>query len=260
VKFKIIIFFLASVFLLTWAEKSYANEEVPHFKVKSANLDLPVVFEDQNISNEIMKVIIEDANLIYNHMTKYKYYPHNKKKEYIVNGKKYECDRYLAMKGPHRHSPDAYQDEFGHLISLDKKDYLVITVKLSNAYKEAFALTQKNSKELSELYKFIDFMNNLANEKINDIPSYFYLYGSAKIDKDQLFNFDKQKFIDSYSQMRFRKPSILELFEGHNDLPEIGIRFLAMTYVFSENGKYMNAFVFVYDEKKWKMLIVYPGT
>lgn len=211
-----------------------------------AGVDLPLIFEDKDLTEQQQLDIYADIVLIYGHFKEHQVYNREDKPNLVqLNQQEYQSIKTLSMKGKGRFFPDDYTktELLGEgfpegatkkhsirpdkIVTIDNEDYLVVPKVLSDAYLEAFEFRDEHQEAFNAINEFVDYVSQGTKE---ELASYdlFWLYGydgmqeqiiklhgeeaykNAEKQAEQI----KQQYLDSNKpeDIYIKEPSVLEYY------------------------------------------------
>lgn len=225
-------------------------------QLEACGLDIPVLFEDQYLSDEVKETVIEDYRLIHGHFKAYLFRSYNSG-EAVVEGKKIQLSYAIDFKEGYRISPDGY--DFNTIaVDLETQDkYLFIYKNLSDAYKRALAIKAKNETAFAKLDEFIDFMNNVNEVKLPDsLDKLLYLPGEAQEFNGPFDENNSAEYRDGYGRYEYKKSSSLEFRTDEEYCDGNLITNIIMVLKSAEPPK-ANEQLVIYHDGRWKFVNIW---
>lgn len=187
-------------------------------QLEKSGLDMPVLFEDQTISEEVKNNVLEDYASLFGHLPEYNRSTRRKPaevkigyKDFKIVGAIYFSDEVL---------PDAYEKDFMLVCvsQASQEEYIYVPKHLSDGYQQVMALKAEHEDAFVKLDEFIYFLNNLAeevkNKNITDLREFINFAQESKIPADYFCPASTQEFVNGYKEYTFKKASLLELRRG----------------------------------------------
>ena len=115
------------------------------------------------------------------------------------------------------------------------------------------ALKKANEEAYRSLPQFVALLNDLTEKEMPAVEDFFYLPGATKKDSEELASAPKQKVVEEYRRFRYTRTSILELrrFEG---------KLMTTVYAKNKDDAHLYQRLVIYDDGRWKIVFVTPGT
>ena len=104
------------------------------------------------------------------------------------------------------------------------------------------------------LSQFIAMLNNMTEAGMPAVKDLFYVPGATKEDiEKEAENANKHKIFEDCRQLRYTWTSILELrkFDG---------KFATLVYTANKDNGQLIEMLAIYDDGRWKLAILRPGT
>jgi len=236
-------------------------------RLQIADIDMPLLFE-RPVRGRLKKVVLADIHLIYGGKG-LSYQRHDwrgRRPDYpsfTINGENYLSVETLQLNGAR--APEVVYENFRHIVKIDGAEYVVIPKELIDAYEKAWKAKNKNPRMYEKLEIFIEWLNaaSLAELRENN-PFWLLGYDGISSDHPQKAAEIKEMVLPKRREdFLFRHPSILEftfvdqeLLEEEDIVGELpqGVT-LAYGYSVEKEGIPFNRSSFIYDGKKWYVLI-----
>lgn len=187
-------------------------------QLEKSGLDMPVLFEDQKISEEVKNNVLGDFASLFGHLPEYNRSTRRKPeevkigyKDFKIVGAIYFSDEVL---------PDAYEKDFMLVCvsQASQEEYIYVPKHLSDGYQQVMALKAEYEGAFLKLDNFINFLNNLEQEvkdkNISDLREFINFAQESKIPADYFCPASMQEFVNGYKEYTFKMASLLELRRG----------------------------------------------
>ena len=238
--------------------------------LKMSSSEMPMVFEDEVASPPVRKIIAEDINLVFGYVKEYRKYPlkaNRNFRTYTVTGEVYESKERIRFLGS-VYKPNIFQESnFGDLVNIQGRDYLVIPKQLIDTYTTAIEFAERNSVAFDSLVDFVDTLNTLGKPTIDQgrLSDMFYFLGwNEDYQKNFLERLENnpQFFANNFGG-KYKKPSILDVtqagwFSAVNQESVSDQDLVVEIYRYSNNGLKIGVFS-VYKNDMWKILVMPTG-
>jgi len=221
----------------------------PDFRLDVNDIDLPVFFQEQSLSEEKKKTILQDYRQILTGLEAQKAY-YSIIQVYGQGDNAIRATKKLKYSASYIKIPDGFEDEFGIVFtSKNGQEQILIPQKLSDAYKDAIRLKLTYQASYDAFPDFIQLMNHLTAEKLPPVRDILYLHGEAQKLADEAVDKTPQDFIEGYGRHRYAPGSLLELTEKDG-------RLMASMYVMDKgSGKRVGEMPIIYDAGRWKIYV-----
>jgi hypothetical protein len=227
-------------------------------RFENGGFDLPIVFEDQNFSESMKRMLLDDYNSVLVGLVPQGRHLKTTQRSISDSGRTLNVAEGINFSG-RKKRPNGFEDMFGVLgVSSNNEEFLVIPKKLSDGYKSAFEIKYKHPKAFNELDEFIVFMNSLETASIPPVKILFYLDNNTVGYSDDVNAAKAFDFREAYQSFRYSLSSILDvrIGEGHYEG-----KLMATLFVYEKNGnKRIGEHSLIYDDGHWKILVLIPGT
>lgn len=252
----IVIFLMLSLPIVLYGDDTRKNAS--SYRFEKGDLDLPIVFEDQSYPESMKRMLLDDYNFVLVGLVPQGRYPETTQRSISESGRTLHVAEGIHFSG-RKKRPDGFEDMFGVLgVSSNNEEFLVIPRKLSDGYKSAFEIKDKHQKAFNELDEFIVFMNNLESASIPPVKDLFYLDDNTVKYSDDVDTAKVREFRDAYQPFRYSLSSILDVRIGEGDYEG---KLMATLFVYEKNGnKRIGEHALIYDDGRWKILVIIPGT
>lgn len=223
------------------------------FRIKTENFDMQVMFEDQTLLDHTKVEIIEDYQSIVMNLIPQGQYPvrNRDKRKIVIDGKAIMVTSGINFTGNYVWWPDDFEDEYGLVGESEMgQEYIMISTKLSDAYKISLDLKKERQEAFAKFKKYINTMNNLSEADLPSLKDLLY-WNYAKEKYPELDGNEAiEEFRKSYLSYKFKQSSLLNFEIGSGDYSDN--LFASMLYSNSEK-KYYGEMPIIYDDGKWKI-------
>ena len=225
-------------------------------KINTGGREWDLNFEDQSIPDESKRLICSDLNLVFGHIPRIEI---DKLVTVITTQDGNILDRRIRFEG----APQTmvwnkifYQTGyFGCLLRGASDTELFIPRLVSKAYLRAIEIVKMNEEAMIRLGKFLERMNRIATEPIEDVRGIFVFSDDNKIAEGGTAKVDPLEFAKAWGGKFYRAPSILDFMDttGH-DFSKYGV-LSVKTYII-EPERFTETPPLVYTDGKWKFLML----
>ena len=254
------IFKIALLFALFFTSSGIYGLDVmaSESRFKSRGLDIPVVFEDESFPEYQKQMVMEDYQSVLGDLQPQGRYGVRKKASFSRDDKNYSVNEAIHFQG-RKKWPDGYENLFGVVAkSDDGSESLIIPKELSDGYRSVYELEKSHESAFSELADFVDLMNNIDTAELESIFDVMYLPGEMQKYHDEVESKEISQFRDAYKGYNYFKSSVLNYHMESIDGTEKLVTEIIMEDKTGDHRK-RNVPV-VYDNDKWKLLVITPGT
>lgn len=222
-----------------------------------AELTLPLVFADTGANPELQQVVARDLQLIYGHLAGHEVvssvgtFP-----PLMVNGQTVAAIKLLNFIGKGRHTPSQITREIGYVGNIDGLEALLISDKVIAAYSEAVERRAAQPEAFREIDRFVEKLNLLeASKPIEDANQLFVIDPAVAREFDEI---GPNSFGQQFAGRKYRAPSILEIVDGGRISERYKGRLVGKLYNLTQDGIEDSIPPIIFDEGRWKFLIVSP--
>ena len=186
---------------------------------------------------------------------------------YTVTGEVYESKERIRFLGSVL-KPDIFQESnFGDLVNVQGRDYLVVPEQLVNAYKAKLEFAKQNSVAFDRLVDFVDTLNTWGKSTIDrgGLSDMFYFLGLNESDREKFLErlANNPQFLTKGFGGKYKRPSILDVIQtdwfsvmGQEGISEEDL--VVQIYRYSSDGLTAGA-TSVYKNYTWKVLVMPTG-
>lgn len=218
----------------------------------------PLVFELNDCPRALKRIVAEDIQLSFSPASTFATVTNDPPKAYTINGQRYHSSQSLHPEGRTYNRIKAWLvNNFGDVVEIHGKRFLVITEKVSQRYARAMEFQNKHSEAWQQLVKFIATLNAVDAEH-NPVASkpedFVFVYPKEKYDT-VVAGEEFRRFCADVPNTKFHTPSILEYRTEKSESPNI---LVCRTFVegFGSVRVSDGKMDLVYDHGKWKFLFV----
>lgn len=228
-------------------------QDPAEYRLDMSSIDLPVVFQDQSLSEAEKNTILQDYRQILAGL-KPQSMRRSKVQTFRQGDSTIRATKELQYSAGYLKRPDGFEDQFGVVgTSTNGQEQIIIPNKLSDGYKTAIQLKRTHQRACDALLGFIQLMNQLDAEKLPPVRDLLYLHGEAQRFADEIDNKSPQEFVDDYDDHRYASGSLLELTEKDGKL------MTSMHVIDKGSGKRVGEMPILYDGGHWKIYITLAG-
>lgn len=235
----------------------WINEIRPH-RFRVADLDMPVIFVESEIDEELKQVILADLHLIYGDWCDYKKYNWDGRIDRIFNvsGDEYVCEEKINFDGAY--APSILNENFGWLGSYKDIDSIFIPGIIVDAYRVAWQQRKNNIIVYNGLEEFVAQVNSAtADSPLKVLPEDIVWTPQQDIPQP----LEIPNVVETFSAISLRGPSLLEIktiqSEKDGGIPS----FSAEDYILQEAGNVrLTHQVLVFHQNRWKFAYAQYGT
>jgi len=224
-------------------------------RLKVADIDIPIIFE-RKPENNLAQVILADFDLIFRHLTSYSYFVPRTLRTFEIGGQKLSTEKGIQFDGKGSFWPNLLQGEL-MIVKQNNLDNIVISEKITLAYQEAWALRNENPGIYRSLEEFMEIVNHASAEvPIERKPEeLFWTPQNDIVHASEIPN-----IVKTFSDVRLRTPSILEIVENESRESDDDPIFSARTYILN-NGTNIpqTEVILVFHHGTWKFLYAQLG-
>ena len=219
------------------------------FDVKLGAIVLSIAFDDESLTENEEIIIIKDIKSVLATTPS----SANLKRLRDAEKKNKDYDGWIDVGAQGHFWPRAYQNSFGHSRYKDKspKPQLIISKKLSAAYRRAMRFRQVNREAFDKLDMFISRINiglDISNMSLTEKRALFWFPpGSPVLTKEK--HFDKN--IRRLKHLFIHPPSILTFKEGMLD--DGSLLYCKPVMTSKEVSSFMGKIVLVYYDGMWRL-------
>jgi hypothetical protein len=225
-------------------------------QLEKSRLDMPVLFENQSLSEKVKTTVIDDYKLIFGHYNEYLFRPYDSG-EVTIGGKKFKLSYAVNYEGGYHIRPDDYDFNTIAVDSETQEKCLFIYKNLSDAYQEAISLKASNEEAFVKLDEFIYFFNNLEAANLPDsVDKLLFLPGEAQEFNVTFDGENSAKFVEGYGRYEYKKSSILEFKIGQDEFEGQLVTNIIMILKNSDPIK-ANEQLIIYHEGRWKFVNIW---
>ena len=222
-------------------------------------MSLPLVFPDAEASPELRQVVARDLQLIYGHLNGHEVvrrvgtFP-----QVMVKGQAVEATKLLTFTGSGRFCPRPIDGEIGYVGTVDGHEGLLISVKVVAAYSEAIDRRAAQPAAYREIDHFVDALNLLDGSKsIEDADQLFVVDPEVSRQFDEI---GAKAFSQQFAGRKYRAPSLLEIVDGTQISERYKGSLVGKLYNMTQEGMEDSMPPIIFDQGRWKFLIVSPPT
>ncbi len=221
---------------------------------KAGGIELPILFADGATRAELKAAIVKDINLVYGHLTAHESLTPIYKKSLHIQGRDITPIAQLNLLGVGRYYPAEHQDLMGVIVDFDGQK-LVIPNELVAIYAKAQEREQRYPRAFSKMDDFVRRLNRLNDEPPEHASDILFLHPSAKEFAPVLHEMSREQLIETFGNRAYRQPSIIEVKEAGELLPELKGSLIAPLYRKVPGGITDTATPLIFHEGHWKLLI-----
>ncbi len=225
-----------------------------------AKLTLPLAFADTGTNPELRQAVARDLQMVYGHLDGHEVVSAGAVPPVMVKGRPITPTKLINFTGSGRYFPKVIDGEIGYVGNIDGREMLLITDKVIAAYREAMERRSSQPAAYSGIDHFVDELNLLATNPINDTRQMFVLDPAMANASSQLEQISPQVFAQQFGGQQYRAPSLLEVVDGAQISDRYKGRLVAKLYVQTEDGLKDHMPPIIFDQGQWKFLIVSPPT
>lgn len=244
------------------AGPSESQSEGQGIRFRDAERAIPVVFEDESLSQEARTAILDDCRLLLCHLCAGDRRELSAKRTVVVGGLTLRVSKALVYTKGRQKLPNGYGAEYGILgVTQDGEEHFLVPTRLSDAYRTALRLREEQPNVFSQLEEFVRFMNNLNRAELATMPGageVMYLHGDAAKYRDEAARMTASKFVREFGKQRYGVPSMLDVKKGTGDLMDMLVT--KMRVMDATTLETVDELPLVYQAGRWKILITIPGT
>lgn len=244
-------------------QEGIMNNQKQGERFKIGDTAFPILYEDQDCSKELKKLIADDINLIFSHLNKYEIMPIGSKQIVRALGEDREITHFIHFIGP-QYGPGNYKDYFGRLVEIKGEYHLIVPEPLIQAYERALVFKKQHSEAFDQLNHFLNTMNRISEINLRgaDLKSMFYISDSSlRKEFDAMSHQElEKKMRGEYGKYKWRPPSILEVKYGDEFGRELPHEIISNNYIYNDDGYFDSGIPFIYHNRKWKIFIPEYGT
>lgn len=225
-----------------------------------AKLTLPLTFADTATNPELRQAVARDLQMVYGHLDGHEVVSAGVASPVMVKGRAITPTKLINFTGAGRYFPKVIDGEIGYVGNVDGRETLLITDKVIAAYREAMERRGAQPAAYSEINHFVDDLNQLATKPINDTRQMFVLDPAMANASSQLEQISPQVFAQQFGGQQYRSPSLLEIVDGVQISERYKGRLVAKLYAQTKDGLKDHMPPIIFDQGRWKFLIVSPPT
>lgn len=225
-----------------------------------AKLTLPLAFADTGTNPELRQAVARDLQMVYGHLDGHEVVSVGAVPPVIVRGRAITPTKLINFTGTGRYFPKVIDGEIGYVGSVDGRESLLITDKVIAAYREAMGRRSAQPAAYDEVGHFVDDLNLLATKPIDDTRQMFVLDPAMANASSQLEQISPQVFAQQFGGQQYRAPSLLEIVDGSQISDRYKGRLVAKLYAQTKGGLKDHMPPIIFDQGRWKFLIVSPPT
>ncbi len=225
-----------------------------------AKLTLPLVFADTGTNAELRQAVARDLQMVFGHLDGYEVVSAGGVPPVMVKGHPITPTKLINFTGAGRYFPKVIDGEIGYVGNFDGREALLITDKVIAAYREAMERRRAHPAAYNEIGHFINDLNLLATKPINDTRQMFVLDPAMASASSQLEQINPQVFAQQFGGQQYRAPSLLEIVDGAQISDRYKGRLVAKLYAQTKDGLKDHMPPIIFDQGRWKLLIVFHPT
>lgn len=225
-----------------------------------AKLTLPLAFADSGTNPELRQAVARDLQMVYGHLDGYEVVSAGAVPPVMVKGRAITPTKLINFTGAGRYFPKVIDGEIGYVGNVDGRETLLITDKVIAAYREAMERRGTQPAAYGEIDHFVDDLNLLETKPINDTRQMFVLDPAMANASSQLEQISPQVFAQQFGGQQYRAPSLLEIVDGAQISERYKGRLVAKLYAQTKDGLKDHMPPIIFDQGRWKFLIVSPPT
>lgn len=235
---------------------SYWLREKRPTRIQVADFDMPLVFEDQTLSEEFKQVILADIHLVYGHSSGHTIYDAQKQLSY--KDKSFQSSNWVSFDGIGVRRPKEFSENSDTIININGIDHLFVTIELSDSYRQAWTLRNANKNIYRELEEFLQEANLSTRENpIDRTPDDLMWTPQKNIPQPS----EIPNIVQTFSHESMRSPSLLEIKENTTPLSDEEPIFSAKAYFFKDDTNIpQTEIILVYHKGLWKFVYAQLGT
>jgi hypothetical protein len=222
-------------------------------------LTLPLAFTDTATNPELKQAVARDLQLIYGHLDDHELVQSiGNFAPLIIGGREIAPIKLLNFTGNGRFTPAKITQEIGYIGIVDGHESLLINDKVIAAYHEAMERRGALPAAYTEIDHFIDALNLMKRgDPISDANQMFVVDPAVAA---QFNSIGPSAFALQFEGRRYRGPSLLEFSDGS----EVGELYkgkpVSKIYVVTKDGIEDGMPPIIFDQGRWKFLILSPPT
>lgn len=225
-----------------------------------AKMTLPLAFADSGPNPELRQAVARDLQMIYGHLDGHEVVSSGVVSPVVVKGRAITPIKLINFTGAGRYFPKVIDGEIGYVGIVDGHDALLITDKVITAYSEAVKRRSAEPAAYNEIEHFIDDLNLLTTKPISDTHQMFVVDPAMANASGQLEQMSPQMFTQRFGGQRYRAPSLLEIVDGAQISDRYKGRLVAKLYAQTKDGLKDHMPPIIFDQGRWKFLILPPPT
>lgn len=238
-------------------EKDYWTRQNRRVRFEFADVDLPLIFETDDLSDELRQVILADLSLIFGHFTGHSYFTPRTQHSFDIAGENLTAERGIQLDGEGAVWPKELHGKL-LLVNQEGVDSLVISKEITSLYKQAWDLRNENIVALKELEGFIRSISEASAENpiVREANELVWTPYKNAPQPDEIPN-----IVETFSAVNLRLPSLLEISANLEQQNEEEPSLSARTYLLDEGSNIPKTeIILVYQNRSWKFVYGQLGT
>ena len=236
-----------------------APQDIP-LALRVAGLVLSLAFADTAADAGLRQAAAHDLQMVYGHLDGHEIVSAGAAPPVTVKGRAITPAKLINFTGAGRYFPKALDGEIGYVANIDGHEALLVTDKVIDAYREALKRRDAQPAAYGALAHFIEDLNLLATKPIDDPRQMCVLDPAMASAGSQLAQISAQAFVQQFGGQQYRAPSLLEVVDGAQISAQYKGRLVAKVYAQTSAGLKDHMPPIIFDQGRWKFLIVPPPT
>jgi hypothetical protein len=220
-----------------------------------AKLTLPLAFADTGSDPQLRHTVANDLQLVYGHLDGHEVVSAGTVPPVMVQGHAITPTKLINFTGPGRYFPRALDGEIGYVGNVEGRETLLINDKIVAAYREAIERRAVHPIAYRAIDNFVDELNHLEREPLEDPNQMFVTDPAVSREFSQV---GAQAFARQFVGRKYRAPSLLEIVDGAQVNERYKGRLVAKLYTMTRDGLEDSMPPIMFDQGRWKFLIVPP--
>lgn len=238
-------------------EENYWTRQNRSVRFEFADVDLPMIFESEDLSDELRQVILADLDLIFEHFTGHSYFAPRTKYSFDIAGESISVKRGIQLDGKGAVWP---QELHGSLLLVEQEgvESLVMSKEIVSLYKKAWDLRNENIAVFEKLENFINSISEASaeNPMKREASELVWTPHKNAPQPDEIPN-----IVETFSAVNLRLPSLLEISENLAPQSKEEPSLSARTYLLDESSNIPKTeIILVYQNGSWKFVYGQLGT
>lgn len=231
-----------------------AQTEMPSYLLRTGDKSFKLYFEDGDVAPSLIKLIVDDLNLTFAHLKRFRILPPvESTRKFTIGKHPYKTVGLVDFEEQsQRFFPRVIGRSIGDMVEVNGDQGIVVPEEVVTSYRSIVKLVEAMPRAFETIDAFIERINHLAESPPSTVDE-ILTAGLVKNDRDKILSqWTPALIVKSLGSRKYRKSSLLQVERFAKDGEDV---LLAPLYVYEAGVLTDHAPPMVYEHGKWKLML-----